>query len=76
MVKNLPAMWKTWVQSLGWEDPLEKGMATHLSILAWTIPRTEEADRYSPWSHTEEFLCLLFLKKKKKKEKKGNDENS
>ena len=48
-------------------------MATHSSILAWTIPRTEEADRYSPWSHTEEFLCLLFLKKKKKK---GNDENS
>ena len=41
-VKNLPAMWKTWLQSLGWEDPLEKGMATHLSILAWRIPRTEE----------------------------------
>ena len=38
MVKNLPAMWKTWVQSLGWEDPLEKGMATHSSILAWRIP--------------------------------------
>ena len=33
-VKNLPAMWETWVQSLGWEDPLEKGMATHFSILA------------------------------------------
>ena len=42
MVKNLPAMWKTWVQSLGWEDALEKGMATHLSILAWRIPRAEE----------------------------------
>ena len=38
MVKNLPAMWKTWVRSLGWEDPLEKGMATHSSILAWRIP--------------------------------------
>ena len=37
MVKTLPAM-KTWVQSLGWEDPLEKGMATHCSILAWKIP--------------------------------------
>ena len=45
MVKNLPAMWETWVQSLGWEDPLEKGMATHSSILAWTIPWTEELGR-------------------------------
>ena len=41
-VKNLPAMWETWVQSLGWEDPLEEGMATHPSILAWRIPWTEE----------------------------------
>ena len=40
LVKNLPAMLETWVQSLGWEDPLEKGKATHLSILAWRIPRT------------------------------------
>ena len=38
MVKNLPAMWESQVPSLGWEDPLEKGMATHLSILAWKIP--------------------------------------
>ena len=38
MVKNLPAMQETWVQSLGWEDPLEKGMATHSTILAWRIP--------------------------------------
>ena len=42
MVKNLPAMQETWVQSPGWEDPLEKGMATHSSILAWKIPWTEE----------------------------------
>ena len=42
MVKNLPARQETQVQSLGWEDPLEKGMATHSSILAWRIPRTEE----------------------------------
>ena len=42
MVKNLPATQETWVQSLGWEDPLEKGMATHSSILAWRIPWTEE----------------------------------
>ena len=42
MVKNLPAMQETQVQSLGWGDPLEKGMATHSSILAWRIPRTKE----------------------------------
>ena len=42
MVKNLPVMWETWARSLGGEDPLEKGMATHSSILAWRIPRTEE----------------------------------
>ena len=41
-VKNLPAMWETQVRSLGWEDPLEKGMATHSRILAWRIPWTEE----------------------------------
>ena len=40
LVNNLPAMRKTWVQSLGWEDPLEKGKATHSSILAWRIPWT------------------------------------
>jgi len=38
MIKNLPAMWETWVQSPGWEDSLEEGMATHSSILAWRIP--------------------------------------
>ena len=42
MVKNLPAMQETQVQSLGWEDPLEEEMATHSSILAWKIPWTEE----------------------------------
>ena len=41
MVKNLPAMQETWIRSLGQEDPLEKEMATHYSILAWEIPRTE-----------------------------------
>ena len=45
MVKNLPAMQETRVQSLGWEEPLEKGMATQSSILAWRIPWTED----SPW---------------------------
>ena len=42
LVKNLPAMQETWVRSLGWEDPLEKEMAIHSSILDWKIPWTEE----------------------------------
>ena len=42
VVKNTPAMWETWLRSLGWEEPLEKGMATCSSILAWRIPWTEE----------------------------------
>ena len=45
MVKNLPTMQETWVQTLGWEDPMEKGMATQSSILAWRIPWTEEPGR-------------------------------
>ena len=45
VVKNLPAMWETWVRSLGQEDPLEKGMATHSSILVWKIPWMEEPGR-------------------------------
>ena len=45
MVKNLPAKWETWVQSLGWEDPLEEGMATHTSILAWRMPMDRGAWR-------------------------------
>ena len=43
LVKNMSAMQETWVQSLGWEDPLEKGKATHFSILAWRIPWTVES---------------------------------
>ena len=45
MVDNLPAMQETWVQSLGWENPLEKGMTIHSGILAWRIPWTEESGR-------------------------------
>ena len=41
-LKNLPAMWETWVVTLSWEDPLEKGISTHSSILAWRIPWTKE----------------------------------
>ena len=51
MVKHLPAMRETQVRSLGQEDPLEKEMATHPSILAWKIPWTEELVGYSPWGH-------------------------
>ena len=46
MVKNLPAVWETWVQSLGWDDPLEKGMATYSSTLACRIP----IDRGPSWA--------------------------
>ena len=70
LVNNLPTMPETWVWSLGWEDPLEKGKATHSSILAWRIPWT-----YSPWGRKEsdttewlslvansnDLLCFLFL---------------
>ena len=48
MVKKLPTMQETLVRSLGWEDLLEKGMATHSSILAWRIPWTEEPGGFSP----------------------------
>ena len=49
MVKNPPAMQETGVLSLGWEDPLEKGMATHSSILAWRIHEQRSLASYSPW---------------------------
>ena len=71
VVKNLPAMQETWVQSLGWEDPLEKEMVTHSSILAWRICMDKRSlVGYSPWGHKEldttnhSFLervqCMLF----------------
>ena len=50
MVKNLPVIWEMWVRSLGREDPLEEGMATHSSILAWRIPMDREASWATvPW---------------------------
>ena len=51
MVKNLPAVQETWVQSLGQEDPLEKGMATHSVILAWRISWMRSLVDYSTWGH-------------------------
>ena len=53
VVKNPPAMQETQVQSLGREDPLEKGMAIHSSVLAWGLPWTEEPAGYSPWGRKE-----------------------
>ena len=68
LVKYPPAMWETWVQSLGWEDPLEKGKATHSSVLDWRIQGL-----YSPWSRKEsdttERLSLHFTCAKKVKVK-------
>ena len=53
-VKNSPALWETWVGSLGWEDPLEEGMATHSSILAWRIPMDKRSlVGYSPRGYKE-----------------------
>ena len=74
MVKNLPALYETRVRSLGWEDPLEEGMATHSSILAWRIPWTEEhgglqsiKSQRVDLANTFTFTCrFLNLKKKKK----------
>ena len=79
MVKNMPAMQETQVQSLSQEDSLEMGMATHSSILAWEIPRTEEPDRLHTvhevtksqtqltHTHTHTHTPKISLKKKKKK---------
>ena len=77
IIKNLPATRETWVQSLGWEDPLEKGMATHSSILAWRIPRTEDSGRLQSMEsqrirhdlaarHTQSAIWVLSILKKRK----------
>ena len=74
MVKNLPVMQETLVRTLGWEDPLEKGMATHSSILAWRIPWTEVPDRLvhgvaknrtrlSDWLFHTSFISILQIRK-------------
>ena len=62
LVKNLPTMQDTWVWFLGWEDPLEKEMAAHSSILAWRIPWTEEpGSLQSMGSQVRHDLALIFL---------------
>ena len=64
-LKHLPAMWETWVRSLGQEDPLEKEMATHSSILAWRIPWTEELGGLQSTGHKEldttDFTFTIFI---------------
>ena len=60
LVKNPPAMQETWVQSLGWEDPLEKEKAIHSSSLAWRIPWTEESTGLKESDMAEQLLLYLF----------------
>ena len=71
MVKHLPAVWETWVSSLGQEDPLGKEMAIHSSTLAWKIPWTESLVGYSPWGRKEldttERLYFISLQAKGKR---------
>ena len=64
LVKNLPAMWETWVRSLGWEDTLEKETAAHSSVLAWRIPWTVQS-RGRKESDTTEQLSLYLISKHK-----------
>ena len=59
-VKNPPAMWDTWIPSLGWEDPLEEGMAIHSSILAWRISISEDPGRLQSWGCKESDLTELL----------------
>ena len=65
MVKHLPAIQETWVRSLGWEEPLEKEMATHSSILAWKIPWTEDPGKATAhgvsksWPRLSNFIFFL-----------------
>ena len=60
LVKNLPAMWETWIRSLGWEDPLEKGKATHSSFLAWRIPWALQSRGHKESDMTEQLSLSLF----------------
>ena len=72
MIKNPPAVRETWLQSLGWEDPMEDGMASHSSILAWSIPIDRGAwwATYSPWGHKESDMTeRLSIHRETKKNK-------
>ena len=60
LVKNPPTTWKTWVRSLGWQDPLEKGKATHSSILAWRIPWTVQSMGSQRVGHNRATFAFTF----------------
>ena len=60
LVKNLPAMWETWVQSLGWEDPLEKGKAAHFSILAWKMGSQRVRYDWATFTFTSYLVFISF----------------
>ena len=60
MVKNLPEMWETWVRSPGWEDPLEKGTATHSIILAWRVPRIVQSMESQRVGHDQATFTLIL----------------
>ena len=60
LVKNLPAKWETWVQSLGWEDPIKKGKATHSSFLAWRVPGLLVHGVTKSWTQLSDFHFSLI----------------
>ena len=68
MAKNLPVMWKTHVRSLIQEDPLEKGMASHSSTLAWRMPQTEETDGLQSWGRKESDMTEQVTPKRARRE--------
>ena len=76
LVKNPPPMWETWVWSLGWEDPLEKGTATHSSILAWRIPWTQSMGSQRVWHDwaTFTFIHSNYLPKSRGWKKQGESD--
>ena len=75
LVKNPPAVWETWVRSLGWEDPLETGKATHSSILAWRIPWTVQSMGLQRAGHTEQLTLSLFFRYIAKLQTAGSPES-
>ena len=61
MVKNSPVMQETWVQPVGWEDPLEKGMVTHSSVLAWRFHERRSLVGFSPWGLKEQYTAQQLI---------------
>ena len=76
LVKNRPVMQETWVQSLGWEDPLEKGKATHSSILAWRIAWSHGVTKSQTWLSDFHFISFHFTSLTASERKGGQDRDS